>query len=177
MFRRPMRPGLAGAIPPALQRANQFMASGQYAAAAEIFEQFARGAQSRNGPRAPWFFLEAGHARLQANQVPVALAHFQQGLSIFATRGQPYKLYNSGMRVTTALKARNLNAEAKQIDDYVKSALPAGFQAGPAAAAQKPKALPTNCPGCGGPIRSDEVEWADEITAECPYCGSGLRAE
>jgi hypothetical protein len=182
MFRRPfaraLRRGLAGNIPPALQRANQLMAAGQYAAAAEIFEQFARGALDRNGPRAPWFSLQAGRARILAGQVPVGMAHLQQGLSLFAARGQWQKLHNGGMRCITELNARGLTAEAKQIEDYIKATLPGGFVAGPGAGAEKPKPiLPTHCPGCGGPVRSDEVEWVDEATAECPYCGSVVRAE
>ena len=63
------------------------MATGQYAAAAEIFEQFARGAVQRNGPRAPLFLLQAGRARLHANQVPAAMAHFLEGFAIIAKRG------------------------------------------------------------------------------------------
>ena len=182
MFRRPFgRPGrrlIVGNIPPALQRANQLMATGQYEAAAEIFEQFARGALARNGPRAPWFFLQAGQARLLAGQVPAGMAHLQQGLSLFAARGQFQRLYRAGMRFVAELKARNLSADAKQIEDYLKTTLPAGFVAGPATAAEKPKpVLPTTCHGCGGPIRSDEVEWVDDVTAECPYCGSAIRAE
>jgi hypothetical protein len=48
----------------------------------------------------------------------------------------------------------------------------------PGTSAEKPKPiLPIHCPGCDGPIRSDEVEWADDATAECPYCGSAVRAE
>jgi Zn finger protein HypA/HybF involved in hydrogenase expression len=71
-----------------------------------------------------------------------------------------------------------LTAEAKQIEDFLKATLPGSFVAGVGTSAEKPKPiLPTNCPGCGGPIRSDEVEWADEVTAECPYCGSAVRAE
>jgi len=169
---------MAGDIPPALQRANQLMAAGQYAEAAEIFEQFARGALARNGPRAPWFFLQAGQARFSNGQIPMGMAHIQQGLSLFAARGQWGKLHNSGMRIITELKGRGLTAEAKQIEDYLRSALPGGFTAGPAASAEKPQPLlPTNCPGCGGPLRSDEVEWVDSLTAECPYCGSAVRAE
>jgi hypothetical protein len=176
-FRRPLRRAMPGGVPPALQRANQLMAAGQYAEASAIFEQFARGAQMRNGPRAPWFFLQAGHARLLAGQVPAAMAHFQQGLSLFATRGQWQKLHSSGMRIVADLNGRGLAAEAKQIEDTLKANLPAGFVPGPAAGAAKPALLPTNCPGCGGPIRSDEVEWVDEMTAECPYCGSAVRAQ
>jgi hypothetical protein len=154
------------------------MAAGQYEAAAEIFEQFARGALARNGPRAPWFFLQAGQARLLAGQVPAGMAHLQQGLSLFVARGQFQKLYNAGMRFVAELRACGLSAEAKQIEAYLKTTLPAGFVAGPGPGAGKPKpVLPTNCPGCGGPIRSDEVEWVDDVTAECPYCGSAVRAE
>jgi hypothetical protein len=82
------------------------------------------------------------------------------------------------MRFTAELKARGLVTEAKQIEYYLKTSLPAGFVFGAGAGMEKPKPiLPTNCPGCGGPIRSDEVEWADELTAECPYCGSAVRAQ
>jgi hypothetical protein len=172
-----LRRALAGNIPPALQRANQLMAAGQYAQAAEIFEQFARGALARNGPRAPWFFLQAGQARILAGQIPAGMVHLQQGLSLFAARGQWQKLHNGGMRFVTELNARGLTAEAKQIEDTLKATLLGGFVVGPGAGTVKPRLLPTNCPGCGGPIHSDEVEWADDATAECPYCGSAVRAE
>lgn len=177
-FARPFRRALAGKIPPALQRANQMMAAGQYAQAADIFERFARGALARNGPRAPWFFLQAGQARILAGQIPAGMAHLQQGLSLFAARGHWQKLHNGGMRLVRELNAHGLTAEAKQIEDTLKAILPGGFVAGPGTSAEKPKpTLPTNCPGCGGPIHSDEVEWTDDATAECPYCGSAVRAE
>ena len=182
MFRRslgrPLRRVQVGSIPPALQRANKLMASGNYAEAAGIFEQFANGALTRNGPRAPWFFLQAGQARLLAGSVPAGMAHIQQGLNLFAARGQFQRLYHAGVRFATELKAHGMTAEAQQIEDYLKKALPAGFVPGSGASAEKPRPiLPTTCPGCGGPIRSDEVEWADEVTAECPYCGSSVRAQ
>ncbi len=34
--------------------------------------------------------------------------------------------------------------------------------------------LPTNCPQCGGPIRSHEVKWTGPQSAACPFCGSSL---
>jgi hypothetical protein len=194
MFRRPIRrplrrvqaggvhPALqgarAGGIPPALQRANQLMASGNFAESAGIFEQFANGAMVRNGPRAPWFFLQAGHARIMAGQVPAGMAHIQQGLSLFAARGQFQKLHHAGMRSVTELKARGMDEEAHQIEQYLKATMPAGFVPGADPGMEKARpVLPTNCPACGGSIRSDEVEWVDELTAECPYCGSSVRAQ
>jgi len=182
MFRRPigrpLRRVQVGSIPPALQRANRLMASGDYAEAAGIFEQFANGAMVRNGPRAPWFFLQAGQARILAGQPSAGSAQIKQGLALFAQRGQVQKLYHAGMRALTELKAHGMTAEAQQVEQYLKSALPEGFTPGSAMEAQKPKpVLPTNCPACGGTIRSDEVEWVDEVTAECPYCGSSVRAQ
>ncbi len=176
MFRRQMgRP--FGRVPPALQKANRLMASGNYEAAAEIYEQFAQAAASRNGPRAPWFFLQAGQARLLAGQVQAGMSHLRQGLGLLGTRGQFQRLAHAGMRFVTELKARGLSVQAQEIEAYLKSVLPSGFTARTEPVMDKAKyILPTSCPGCGGPVRSDEVEWVDEATAECPYCGSAVRA-
>jgi hypothetical protein len=154
------------------------MTSGQFAEAAIIFKKFADGSLDRNGPRAPWFFLRAGQAWLLAGQVPVGMASIQQGLSLFAGRGQFQRLNQAGMRFVSELAARGLTAEAKQIEDYLKTTLPAGFVPATGGNLEKSKpALPTVCPGCGGPIHSNEVEWTDELTAECPYCGRAMRAQ
>jgi len=182
MFRRPLgrplRRAMLGNVPPALRRANQLMAAGQFEPAAEIFEQFANAAEARNGPRAPWFFLQAAQARLKADQWGAGMAHLRRGLSILAGRGQFQRLANAGMRFVTELKAMGHLTEAEAIEAYLKSALPAGFTARTEPVMQATKrVLPTHCPGCGAPIRSDEVEWADELTAECPYCGSAVRTE
>ncbi len=181
MFRRrlsrPFGRGIGGRVPSALQKANRLMAAGNYAAAAEIFEQFAQAATARNGPRAPWFFLQAGQARLLAGEVPAAMTHLRQGLALLASRGQFQRLAHAGMRFVTELKARGLSTQAQEIEAYLKSALPKGFTARTEPVMDQARhLLPTNCPGCGGPIRPDEVEWADEVTAECPYCGSAVRA-
>jgi len=36
--------------------------------------------------------------------------------------------------------------------------------------------LPAKCSACGGPVKADDVTWLDPQTAECPYCGSVLKA-
>ena len=36
--------------------------------------------------------------------------------------------------------------------------------------------LPAQCSGCGAPLVPDEVEWHDAHTAECPYCGTVIKA-
>jgi hypothetical protein len=181
MFRRgmnrPLRRAMMAEIPPALKRANQLMAAGQYAEAAAIFEQFANGALQRNGPRAPQFFLQAGRARALAGQVPVGVAHFKQGMTIIANRGNFQHLQKAGNRIVNELNQRGLKAEAADLEAWLKQTLPGGFVAGSVSGPAQPRRLPTNCPGCGGPLHADEVDWSDDVTAECPYCGSAVRAE
>jgi hypothetical protein len=37
--------------------------------------------------------------------------------------------------------------------------------------------LPTSCPKCGAPVHSEDIDWVDENTAECEYCGTLIRTE
>ena len=34
--------------------------------------------------------------------------------------------------------------------------------------------LPSNCPNCGAPIRTNEVKWTGNQAASCGYCGTNL---
>jgi len=177
-FARPMARAFAPDIPPALRRANQLMARGDYPGAAQAFEVLARGAVARNGPRAPMLLIQAGRMRILAGQVPMGMIHLKQGLGLFAARGQWQRFNNAGLRVSAELSQHGLIEQAGQIEATLKANLPAGFIPGLGIGTQKTKrVLPTNCHGCGGPLHADEVEWTDEITAECPYCGSAVRAE
>ncbi|MBI4731841.1 MAG: hypothetical protein HY781_06900 [Chloroflexi bacterium] len=176
-FVRPMRRAMMADVPPLLRRANELMAAGNYAAAAEAYEQLARGAQMRGNPRDAQLLLQAGRCRILAGQVPVGMANLKQGLTIIAGRGNYQNLQNAGQRAIAELTQRGLTAEAAEIESLLKGVIPASFAAGPVAGPAKPRLLPTSCPGCGGPIRSDEVEWVDEATAECPFCGGAVRAE
>lgn len=177
-FLRPLGRPLINDIPPALRRANELMAIGDYPGAAQAFEELARGAVARNGPRAPLLLLQAGRMRIKAGQVQLGMTHLQQGLGLFARRGQWQQFRSSGQRIVAELTQRGLTEQAQQLDTMLNASLPAGFVPGPGVVAQRAKpVLPTNCPGCSGPLHADEVEWTDDITAECPFCGSAVRAE
>jgi hypothetical protein len=148
------------------------------AISAIAYEEMARGAVARNGPRAPLLLLQAGRLRILAGQVPLGMIHLQQGLKLLATRDQWQQFRNSGLRIAAELSRLGLIEQASQIEATLIASLPVSFVPGSGAGAEKTKrVLPTNCHGCGGPLHANEVEWVDEITAECPYCGSALRAE
>jgi len=182
MFQRPIRRGVIRQAtrpnaPPMLQRAHELMASGNYPAAAEAFEQLARGAEARQHPKTGQLYLQAGSARILAGQKEAGFAHLKRGLGLLA--GQPVQLHHAGNRVVSELKEQGMTAEAQEITQWLKTnspVQPETRRGAPAASARKP-VLPTKCPSCGGPIRAEDVDWIDEVTVECNWCGSAVRAD
>jgi hypothetical protein len=160
-----------------LQRANNFLVNGNYAEAANAFEELAQGALTRGGPRASVFFMQAGRARISNGQTEIGINHLLQGLSILASRGQWQRVYRAGNRIMNELNGRNLTTEAKKIEDFLKSNIPAGFTPLQMQNETRKPLLPTHCPSCGAAVRPDEVEWLDDVTVECEYCGSPVRGD
>lgn len=174
VFRRQIRKSLAQDVPPILQEANFAFSKGEYGRAAELFEQIARVADGRGGPRAPLFHLQAGRARLLAGQAKLGLPSLKRGLELLAQRGQFQRLDRFGTRTMDELAQNGLKDEADEISTWLKSALPQ------VADADKPAqklVLPAHCPSCGAPLRHDEVEWQEDAAPQCGYCGSPVREE
>jgi hypothetical protein len=174
MFRRHIRKTLAQDIPPVLQEANFAFDKGEYGRAGELFERIAEKAAARGGPRAPLFYLQAGRARILAGQTSLGMPSLKHGLELFAQRRQFPKLNQAATRVILELNEHGLEKEAAEIETWLKTVSPItpSFEPAP-----KRPVLPTHCPACGAGARPDEVEWLDEVTAECAYCGSPIRAE
>jgi hypothetical protein len=73
-------------------------------------------------------------------------------------------------RVVEALRKSGHTAEADRIQQAFGSAVV------PEADAAR-RSLPAACPQCGGAVRPDEVDWIDDRTAVCDYCGSVVKSE
>jgi hypothetical protein len=172
IFRRHIRKTLAQDVPPILQEANFAFDKGEYGRAGELFERIAETVAARNGPRAPIFYLKAGQARILAGKASLGLPSLKRGLELLAQRAQIQRLQKFGTRVVSELNERGLKREADEIESWLKSVLPSATSL--EAPAKRP-ALPTHCPSCGAAVQPDEVEWLDEVTAECAYCGSPIR--
>lgn len=168
----------AGDLPPALQHAHELMARGDYNGAAVAFEQLAKAAESRQGPRAPFFFVQAGNARIHLNQVPAGMAHIRHGMEMLRVSGRHKQFYHVGQRAMLELSQRGLEKEAQEIAALIGANMPAiaelPTERGPEV---RNVSLPTHCPSCGGPLRPGEVEWLDEASVECSYCGSPVKSE
>ena len=177
MFRRQMRRAFAPNIPPILQEANLAFDKGEYGRAAELFEQIAHGADARGGPRAPLFHLQAGRSRIYAGQTALGMTSLKRGLELLAQRKQFGRLHKAGRRVLAELKERGLTKEAAEIQAVLDPSLTSMPVTEQQPAPVQRTRLPTHCPQCGAALRPDEVDWLDDSTAECAYCGSPVREE
>ena len=184
MFRRPLRRAMRQAarpdVPPMLRRAHELMAAGNSAAAAEAFEKLAHAGENRQHPKTGQMFLQAGRARILAGQNQVGFQHIKMGLGTMHSMGLHGQVQHAANRVMAELNERGLTAEAQEVSQWLQKNHPAssaGTAGVLAASAARRPLLPTHCPGCGGPVRPDDVEWTDEVTAECNWCGSPVRGE
>src|SRR3972149_5209354 len=96
--RRILRRGFAIDVPPLLQQANQWLASGNYSEAANAFEQLAKGSEDRFPERTPFLYLQAGQAAILSGQTKSGMAHLHRGLTILATQGRHRRIRVFGRR-------------------------------------------------------------------------------
>jgi len=172
VFRRQIRKSLAQEVPPILQEANFAFTKGEYGRAAEIFEKIARAADGRGFPRAGLFHLQAGRSRIFAGQPALGLPSVKRGLELLAKGRQLGRLHYAGERILAELREHGLKNEADEIEKWLKMVIPDPPTVDTLIG--RPT-LPIHCPSCGAPLRPDEVDWLDESTAECGYCGSPVR--
>jgi len=177
LFRRHIRKTLAASVPPVLQEANFVFDKGEYGRAAELFERIAQTADARGGPRASLFHLQAGRARILAGQTSLGMPSLKRGLELLAQHRQFPRLHRTGRRAVAELSERGLQNESTEIETWLKSVLPPTSSFDLTEGPSKKPVLPTHCPSCGAAVRRDEVEWLDDASAECAYCGSPLREE
>jgi hypothetical protein len=180
MFRRPrfqpIRRNILLDIPPVLRQAYRLMSSGNYEEAAVQFERLAQAAQASGLGHEVNLFLTAGQCRLMSDEIDQAMCNFNQGLGILASREKGVRLQRACQRCIRVLTEKGYSKEAQEIFNWQKSVLPLAVE--PAAENGKSHGtLPSVCPSCGGNIRSDEVEWIDEHSAECVWCGSTIKIE
>ena len=180
-FRRPLfnRTGLGMAqVNPKLMEANQLFENGNYAAAAEIYEDLAEKAQARGIPQSPHLYLFAGTARMKADEIQSALALFKRGLGLLIERKKWGRLKNASENTIEKLQNNSFKEQAAELRTWLDEQIPAEVKALPIWIAgtrefTNKKKLPSHCPTCGGPINLKELDWGGS-NAICNYCGSLL---
>jgi len=168
-------------------RAHRLLEAGEHANAAYLYEELAQSAHDRGRLRvAPHLYIQAGRANLLGGQAEAGMRLVRQGLGMLAEAGRWLTLSRLGRRLVIELRDLGRGNDAAEIERWLESSLrgqdlsdsfgdvEAGAEAG-AQAVPRRGILPLQCPYCGATVHPDEVEWIDENTAECAYCGSMLR--
>lgn len=172
---RPLR-----SVPSMLLQAHRLFSWRQYIPAADLYLRLAEGALVREPSRAPQLFLQAGRAMIAGGKFEQGLELLQRGLNLLYQQQRYLELYRIGWRVIQGLENNNLDDQAKTIKNWLSSLVQteavAEWGAEPVTREMKAR-LPLSCPSCGGVVDPSEVEWVDEVTVQCSYCGSMLRGE
>jgi hypothetical protein len=163
----------------ALIEAQRLKEAGDYQTAANIFERLAKGAEERNIERAPFLFLQAAHCFLLDGQAQHSVELTKQSLSLLAKAERWSALYRSGTRAIKVLEENGQQDVALKMQSWLDEQLADHPEAKTAPispplpqSGRQPPHLPEKCPYCGASLRSDQVLWIDERSAECVYCGS-----
>jgi len=161
-----------------LNRANRLLAVGQYAEAAGLFAQLGLLADRTGHPRqSANLYAQAAQAAAGQPDRELALLYGRTALKAFARLGMLLRVTDFLANFSQLLRQKGMDSEANLLQ------LEFGGQpikVGPVPVEDEPSApasarLPSACPQCGAPARSDEVEWIDEQSAECAYCGGVIQ--
>lgn len=160
-----------------LQRAHRMMENGEHAGAAKIFENLARKAEDRGQLRyAPHFYLQAGRTKILSGQVQLGSELLRYGLALIAKTEQWSDLARSGSRVIDELQILGHPEKSVEITNWLSKNLPEPLDHYEQSS-QTEAILPRKCHNCGGALRPGEAVMLDEVTGECPYCGSAVRGK
>jgi hypothetical protein len=153
------------------------MEEGKYQEAGVIFEDLGLRAMERRIARAPNLFLQAGRAFIEAEDNERGLSLLRRGLLLMARMGQARRLPFATKRVLDGLRGKGLQEESEELEREIKEILAKeGISLSDLTIERKIPKLPGKCSQCGGTVYAEEVEWSDQRTAKCDYCGSVIRA-
>ena len=178
----------APSVPPLLVEANKAFDNQDYSGAAQRFEQLSERLLGMASRRVPQILLQAGRAYILAGGIERGMALVMRALGMLVQQQRWDELRRKGPRIEQFLRNRGWAEQSGQVKTWLREQRVTGDAASDQAVfdldAAVPKTnslrtapLPTRCPTCGAPVDLREVEWADRLTAECPYCGAMIRSE
>jgi hypothetical protein len=163
----------------ALQEAHDLMGQGEFQKAATIFDRLAAGVLRRGFVgRAPFLFVQAGRAYYLGGNTKNGEEKVIQGLTLLAQQKHWRVLKNVSQRIIQEFNQSEKPEIATRIETWIQKNIPANIAATLAQSSQTPQSpakLPPKCPYCGATVSPREVDWLDDQTAACIYCGSVLQ--
>lgn len=180
MFRRPVRRAVRIMTRNAVNqneffRANQYFQLGQFENAALEYIQLAHRMERTGKPRqAANLHAQAALAWAKAGIEPRATTQANIAFSQFTLLGMKQRIIEFKAQLDQALHPESIQKNETASDMRHETPQPNRVLT---PIIDRRAKLPAVCSQCGAPVRSDEVEWIDEMSAECDFCGAVLQAE
>jgi hypothetical protein len=160
------------------------MEDGRFAQAARLFDRLAVGAQQRGMPiRAANLALRAAQAYLAQDEIDPALYCICRAIRVLARHGRAERVAQVLAHAQDELRQKGYDTQAVELAQSAAGVLEeAGLSLDNLQASRSEQAaaargsLPGRCEGCGAPLVPGDVIWHDGRTAECPYCGTVIKA-
>ena len=99
----------------------------------------------------------------------------RRALDVTLNAGNPMKAARAMPVVIAFLRGHGFNAQAGVLEKEATQRLAAVGMTLHAMPGLGSRSLPPTCPQCAGPLRSDNAEWIDATSVECPWCGSTVK--
>lgn len=162
-------------VDPRLLKANRLFEIGEYASAAQLFQNIAEDYLQRQIPSAPHLFIMSGNAWMKGNEIENAMNAFQRGLGLMVERKKWERVKISSKRIFNRLTENGYVDKQIALKNWLESQIPADVKSLPIWKKKNHrgtfgKDLPSNCPQCGAPVDADDLEWSN-AKANCIYCG------
>ena len=153
-----------------MDQAQALLNNGRPAEAAEHLQNLAAEAESSGRlKQAANLHAAAAHALVAAGEESGALAEAETALVQFDRLGMAGRAPTFRRNIAERMRASSMADAAARLEGWGG---PAAVRPAPAGGTAPTRGrLPAKCPHCGGPVRSNEVDWIDAHSAECDYCG------
>jgi hypothetical protein len=159
-----------------LRQAHHLMDVGEYQPAGASFWHLAENAENSGlQGRSPFLYIQAGRAFTLSGNSKMAENSFVRGFELLARSNRWRALNDVSNQVLLELKHSGNTLLAEVIETWIRSNVTENLTSSPS----KPinpnpsrPSLPAKCPYCGASVSPVDVDWFDETTAACNYCGS-----
>ena len=166
-------------VPPVLIAAHRLYESGQYEQAAKTYLDLAEKGIARGLPQAPNLYFQAARCYVMLGKASLAVEIARKAVDYFAKEERWADLYRGVKRSVNFLTDKGYSSEAQLVESWAAAMIPAAVLQNLESTKNERQShqvtLPTQCPSCGGVVNPKEVEWVDETSVICDFCGSVIR--
>jgi hypothetical protein len=158
-----------------LVHANEFYSNGKAGEAGPLFEKLAGQLETGNHPRrAANLYAQAAHAFADNQDETRTLVCARKALTLFTKYRMTQRTPVFFANITQKYEALGMGVALTALQAEYGSTSPVELPKPGEGLERNAGHLPPICRGCGAPVRSNEVYWIDNSSAECIYCGSVL---